>query len=117
MKFRARNFVACPRNTWERQHIRGVVFPAELAIEPAQLRVAGDQAVERQPFGDLLLEFAREVFDGAGAHIHGDAAKRDATAFGREHGGAQACGAASAAGVSGSVSFKVSCLAAPMVSL
>src|SRR4051794_25625793 len=66
----------------ERQHVRRVVLAAEIAIEAAQLGVAGDQAIEAAAAGNTAFQSAREGGKGSGAHVRRGAAKRDGTAFG-----------------------------------
>src|ERR1035438_2305108 len=114
----------------EREHVGGGVLATEIAIQAAQFGVARDQGVERAALGGLLLQRAGEAFDRRPAQSCGDATERDATAFGRRHGSAQACAAVSAGGIStlispfplpfsvaGSASGSVSWRPAPIASL
>src|ERR1017187_8451916 len=84
----------------ERQHVGGVVLPAEVAIEPSQLGVARDQNIKSPAFGNFLLQPAGEAFDASPAQTCGDATEPYATAFGRRHGAPQASGAVSVRGIS-----------------
>src|SRR5674476_275771 len=117
------------RLCWEREHVGRVVLAAEVAIEAAELGVAGDQGVERAPLANFLFQRAGEASDRRPPQTCRDPTEPDATAFGRGHGAPQASGAVSVGGIStltspfpfpfpatGSASGRVSWRPAPMAS-
>jgi hypothetical protein len=62
---------------WERQDIGGVVFAQEIAVEPAKLAVAGDEAVEPGASGYFAAQSLREAFQIAAAQFRRGAAEQN----------------------------------------